>query len=84
MNLYLTCTSPKIDATLYRHLVGSLLYLTHYHPNISFVFGLVSWYMKHPQESHWKTSKIILRYNRGIVQFEINYNIGGAQVLVGS
>jgi hypothetical protein len=42
INLTATCTSPEVDATLYRQLVGSLLYLTHTHPNISFFFGLVA------------------------------------------
>ena len=37
-----TCTSPEVDATTYHQLVGSLLYLTHTHPNISFVVGLVA------------------------------------------
>ena len=52
VKLSLTCTSPKVDATLYHQLVGSLLYLTHSHPDISFVVGLVARYMQHPHESH--------------------------------
>ena len=47
-----TCTSPEVDATLYRQLVGSLLYLTHSHPNLSFDVGRVSRYMQTPHESH--------------------------------
>ena len=47
-----TCTSPEVDAILYRQLVGSLLYLTHSHPNLSFAIGHVSCYMKTPHEIH--------------------------------
>ena len=42
VKLTATCTSPEVDATLSRQLVGSLLYLTHTHPDLSFVVGLVS------------------------------------------
>ena len=42
---FFTCTSPEVDATLYHQLVGSLLYLTHSHPDLSFVVGRVSRYM---------------------------------------
>ena len=69
VKLSLTCTSTKVDATLYCWLVGSLLYLTHSHPNICFVVGLVSWYMQHPRESNWKESKRILWYICGTVHF---------------
>ena len=48
----MTCTSPEVDATLYHRLVGILLYLTHFHPDISFVVGLVSQYMQDPHERH--------------------------------
>jgi hypothetical protein len=37
-----TCTYPEVDATLYSQLVGSLLYLNHTRPNLSFVVGLVA------------------------------------------
>ena len=52
VKLSLTCTSPEVDATLYRQLVGSLLYITHSRADISFVVGLVTRYMQHPHESH--------------------------------
>jgi len=32
------CDSPRVDTTLYRKLVGSLIYLTHGQPNISFFY----------------------------------------------
>jgi hypothetical protein len=77
VKLVATCTSLEVDATLYRQLVGSLLYLTHTHPNISFVVGFVSWYMQTPHEIHWKAAKRILWYVWGTVQFRIHYSLGG-------
>jgi hypothetical protein len=52
VELAATCTSPKVYATLYHLLVGSLLYLTHTHLDLSFVVGIVAWYMQTPHESH--------------------------------
>jgi hypothetical protein len=52
VNLVSTCTSPKVDTTLYHQLVGNLLYLTHAHPDLSFIFVLVSQYMQTPHEIH--------------------------------
>ena len=83
VNLTTTYTSPEVDATLYHQLVGSLLYLTHTHPDISFVVGLVSWYIQTPHESHSKATKRILRYVCGTVQFGIHYISGGTPLLVG-
>jgi hypothetical protein len=78
-----TYTSPEFDATLSRQLVGSLLYLTHTCPDISFVVGLVAWYMQTPHEIHWKETKNILRYVCGIVHFGIHYSSRGNPLLVG-
>jgi hypothetical protein len=83
VKLVATCTSPDVDATLYCHLVGSLLYLTHTHPDLSFVVGLVSRNMQTPHETHWKETKRILRYVWGIVQFRIHYSSRGNPLLVG-
>ena len=73
VKLYATCTSPEVDATLYRQLVGSLLYLTHSHPDLSFSVGHVARYIRTPHESNWKATKRILRYIRGTIHFGIHY-----------
>ena len=52
VKLSTTFTSPEVDATLYRQLVSSLLYLTHSCPDHSFIIGRVARYMQTPHESH--------------------------------
>jgi hypothetical protein len=54
--------NPLVDSTLYRQLVGSLLYLTHFRPNLSYAIREVSQFMQEPHEIHWKDVKCILRY----------------------
>ena len=83
VKLSVNCTAPEVDATLYRQLVGKLLYLTHTCLDLSFAIGLVSQFMQKPHESHWKAAKIILRYGRGTVQFGIHYSVEASPLLVG-
>jgi hypothetical protein len=40
--------TPLVDNTLYRQLVGSLLYLTHSRPDLSYAVGAVSRFMQEP------------------------------------
>ena len=83
VKLSATCTSPEVDATLYRQLVGSLLYLTHSRPDLSFAIGHVARYMQNSHESQWKAAKIIVRYIQGTIKFGIHYSTGGTPLLVG-
>ena len=53
--------TPLVESTLYRQLVGSLLYLTHSRLDLSYVVGVVSKFMQEPHELHWKVAKCILR-----------------------
>ena len=62
VKLSATCTSPEVDANLYRQVVGNLLYLTNSYLDLSFSIGRVSRYMQTPHEIHWKEEKRILRY----------------------
>jgi hypothetical protein len=50
---------PIVDPTLYKILVGSLLYLTTTRPDIMYAASLVSRYMESPKDSHWKMVKRI-------------------------
>ena len=75
--------TPLVDSTLYRQLVGSLLYLTHSRPDLSYVVGAVSRYMQEPHELHWNAAKRILRYVQGTITFGIHYAAGTALNLLG-
>eukprot|EP00253_Pinus_taeda_P003330 PITA_03330 len=74
-NLELTSIEGKEfeDATKYRKLVGSLNYLTTTKPDILFVVGILSRFMKKPCEGHWSVAKRVLRYLKGTQDFGIKY-----------
>ena len=54
-------------ATLYRQLVGSLIYLTITRPNISYAVHVVSQFMASPGSTHYDVVLGILRYMKGII-----------------
>ena len=62
VKLTIECTTPFVDDTLYRQLIGSLIYLNQSRPDLSFVVSLVSRFMQQPHEIHWQEAKRILRY----------------------
>ena len=45
-------TAMKVDATLYRSIIGGLRYLVYTRPEITFVVGYVSHFMEDPREDH--------------------------------
>ena len=62
-----------VDRTLYKQLIGILLYLTHLRPYLSYVMHVVSRFMREPHEMHWKEAKHILNYVQGMRDFGIHY-----------
>ncbi|XP_057982378.1 uncharacterized mitochondrial protein AtMg00810-like [Malania oleifera] len=55
----------KVDNTLYKQIVGSLMYLTVTRPDIMYSVSLISRYMENPTEMHLLASKRILHYLQG-------------------
>jgi hypothetical protein len=56
---------PIADPTLYRSLVGSLVYLTITRPDISFSVNIVSQFMNNPRHLHLVVVHRIIRYLKG-------------------
>jgi hypothetical protein len=63
--------------------VGSLLYLTHPRPDLSYVVGGFSKFMQEPHELHWKATKNILQYVQGTITFGIHYETNSTLDLIG-
>ncbi|XP_073133379.1 secreted RxLR effector protein 161-like [Henckelia pumila] len=55
----------SVDATMYRCLIGSLLYLTASRPDIVFAVCLCAIFQSNPKQSHFIAGKRILRYLKG-------------------
>eukprot|EP00268_Persea_americana_P067868 TRINITY_DN9389_c0_g1_i14.p1 TRINITY_DN9389_c0_g1~~TRINITY_DN9389_c0_g1_i14.p1 ORF type:complete len:382 (-),score=56.41 TRINITY_DN9389_c0_g1_i14:482-1627(-) len=53
---------PLFDPTLYRRLVGSLIYLTITRPDISYAVNLVSQFMTDPRHRHLAMVRRIIKY----------------------
>ena len=74
-------TAAKVDATLYRSIIGGLRYLVHTRPDIAFTVSYVSRFMEDPREDHWATVKRLLRYVRGTVDQGIIFpKTGGSRM----
>ena len=67
----------NVDATEYKRLMGSLLYLTATRGDIMYTVGMISRYMDQPIKMHLRSAKRILRYLRGTADFGISYEKEG-------
>ncbi|GLI71656.1 hypothetical protein VaNZ11_016937 [Volvox africanus] len=66
---------PFQDATQYRSLVGSLMYLADCtRPDIAQVVNKLSQYMSKPMPVHWEAARGVLRYVKGTAAYGITYS----------
>lgn len=65
--------SNRVDSTIYRQMIGSLMYLTNTRPDICFAVNTLSQFMVEPRRVHWIAAKHIMRYLKGTVEFGLRY-----------
>nr|GEV78421.1 uncharacterized mitochondrial protein AtMg00810-like [Tanacetum cinerariifolium] len=58
-----------VDATLYRGMIGSLMYLTSSRPDLTYALYFCAQYQAKPTEKHLNAVKRIFRYLKGSAQF---------------
>jgi hypothetical protein len=62
-----------VDATFYRQITSSLMYLTNTRPDICFVVNTLSQYMVESRRVHLVATKHVLRYLKGTVDYGLRY-----------
>ena len=68
-----TDEGAEVNNTLFKQLVGSLMYLNATRPDIAHSISLISRFMEHPKDSHFLVAKRILRYLQGTRNLGIFY-----------
>ena len=77
MKLLNNDTLEVVDATLYRQIIGSLMYLTYTRPDICFVVNNPSQYMVNPKHIHLVGAKHVMRYLKGNLDYGLIYASNG-------
>ena len=81
LTIDLLCKS--VDHSLYRSMIGSLLYFTGSRPDISYNVGVCSRYQANPKESYMTALKRIIKYVKTTAEFGVWYSKDTSDVLVG-
>eukprot|EP00253_Pinus_taeda_P016764 PITA_16764 len=76
-------SSKDLDPKLYKSIVGILMYLTTTRPDIMHAVSLISKFLERPKETHWQSTKRILRYVNGMKGFGILYSSFESFMLTG-
>ena len=61
----------SVDSSLYRSMIGSLLYLTASRPDISYSVEVCERYQANPKESHMIALKRIIKYVKTTADFDV-------------
>ena len=75
--------NKTVNPTLYKSMVGCLVYLTTTRSNMMHVVRLISRFMEIPKDFHWKVGKRIIRYVIGTKGFGNLYTVENNFKLVG-
>ncbi|KAJ0926044.1 putative RNA-directed DNA polymerase [Helianthus annuus] len=63
----------EVDSTVYKRLIGSLMYLTVTRPDVMYVVSLLSRFMANPRKEHIIAAKRVLRYLKGTHDYGLVY-----------
>jgi hypothetical protein len=69
LKLLVVTSSELVDATLYRQIIGSLMYLMNTRPDICFVVNTLSQYLVEPRRVHLVGAKHVMRYLKGMLDY---------------
>jgi hypothetical protein len=72
LKLLVDTSSDLIDATLYRQIIGLLMYLTNTRPDIYFVVKTLSQFLVDPIHVHLVAAKHVMRYIKGTMDYGLN------------
>ncbi|CAA6670036.1 unnamed protein product [Spirodela intermedia] len=75
MGKYNPVQGTSVNSTYFRHLIGSLRYLTHTRLDLTYFVGFLSRFIEHPTE-HLMAIKHVLRYLKGIIYYGLVYEKG--------
>jgi hypothetical protein len=65
--------SDEIDMTLYKQLIGLLMYLVNTKPDTCYPVNALSQFMSQLRQTHWITAKHVLGYLQGLVGHGLRY-----------
>nr|GEW30513.1 uncharacterized mitochondrial protein AtMg00810-like [Tanacetum cinerariifolium] len=63
----------QVNATLYRGMIGSLMYLTSSRPDLIHAVCLCAWHQAKPTKKHLHAVKQIFRYLKGTINIDADY-----------
>jgi hypothetical protein len=74
MKLLVDTSLDLIDVTLYRQIIGLLMYLMNTRPNICFAVNTLSQFLVEPRRVHLVTAKHVMRYLKGTMDYGLSYD----------
>ena len=83
VKLIIDLFGKSVDSSLYRSMIGSLLYLTASRPDISYNVRVCVRYQANPKESHMIALKRIIKYVKTTTDFGVWYSKDTNDVLAG-
>ena len=83
VKLIVDLLGKSVNSSLYRNMIGSLLYLTTSRPDISYSVGMCARYQANPKESHMIALKRIIKYVKTTADIGVWYNKDTNDVLAG-
>ena len=73
MKLLVDTSSEIVDVTLYRQMIGSLMYLTNTRTDICFAVNTLSQYLVKPRHVHLVAAKHVMRYLKDTLDYGLYY-----------
>jgi hypothetical protein len=73
LKLLVDTSSKLVDATLYRNIIGLLMYLTNTRLDICFVVNTLSQYLVEAKRVHLVAAKHVMRYLKGMLDYGLCY-----------